>query len=409
MESIKKLIFNPFFIFVFYLLSVIILYLMRMSNLYKYSLEYSVFLLEVLAFSIFLFIFFSRISNTQKFSQAICNAISSYKSMEKNINKTGLIIFIIGVVGTVLMHLILGGATIFQENKISRLSMISNNFYAHYLGYLRVFLSYYIPIGYYVFKNTTDNRQKLIHFFAVIVSSLLLLLELNRGDFVFPYISLVLIECFPQFSKNKYLKSFTKFLIISIIFILFFGFIGNVRVETTMREVYKTDISTFYGVENKNSVFTWIYVYITSSLENFRDMFYNQTVKNHSYGTLLFYPFFQIFFKLSGSNLKIYSEQLSPYLWKYKGLSTSTFMKDALIDFGTIGIFIYIFAYFLLLLVAYKSFLRTKNIYSLLSYSMALNICLWSMFVNSFAIGTFVIGFLLFYFLSVYSYRIYSQ
>jgi hypothetical protein len=404
MESIKRLIFNPFSSFSLYIFLIFFLYVLRLSDLYVFDLRFLKFLSLVVLFSFVCgFVFSKFFYNFKNFVENYYFSLKSNKIEKLNTHIIAFSIFFIGFVGSIWQYSLIG-ATIFQENKINRPSLYATGL-PHYLGYLRVFLSYYIPLGYFLLRKTANNKFKFLHFGMILLSVTLLGLDLNRGDYLFPLIAIIFIEVFYDFLNNKYLYAIFKFILIISVFLFIFNFFGYLRTKVVMEKHYKTDIVNFYKIKGpkviKNSTFAWVYIYATSPLENFRDMLYNQEVKQHTYGLLLLYPFAQIIFKLSGSNLKVFSEQLVPYLNKNYGLSVSSFMKDAYIDFGIIGIFIYIFAYYLLIFIGLKIYINTKNIYSLLGFCMVYNILLWSVFVNSFAIGTFLIGMFIFWFLSI--------
>lgn len=312
----------------------------------------------------------------------------------KHVRKTALILFAVGTTGTLLLYSY-AGVTAFQQNKVTRLDQLEG--FTHYLNYLRGVLSYYLPLGYFILRKSKSLSYRVLHTILLAISIVLLGLQLNRGDYTFFLLFIIYLE-FANSIQNREGKSFLiKFTLISTAFISIFNWFGNLRFSYVLEKVYKTDLPSFYGMAGYPSWFVWIYIYLTSPIENFRDILEKQTIEHHSHGLLLLRPFFQIVYKLLGYSLEEFESQVYPILENTSGLNVSSFQEHALIDFSYAGMPIYVIAYCVVYSISLK--VSSKNVYGFLTYIMGLNLGLWSLFVNSFANGIFPIGYLLFLFL----------
>ena len=388
--KVLVLLWDFYLIYSMFLSAVVVLYLLQLSNLYNVSLTFLSLLLSICIEAITLYLLFYKISR-KDIKRILVMILPSPTS---KIHLISNIIFLIGIVGTFLLYKE-GGIILLHENKVNRLYTSTK---LHYLNYLRNFLVYYIPLGFYLLKISQKPLPRLWYFSSTVLSIMLIALNLRRGELLFPFLSIIYLELLISFNKQKIKQFFFKSVLLITTFIYLFSLFGNLRVEYVMAKVYKTSVSSFYGMEGFPTTFVWIYIYLTSPLENFRYMVEYQHIHKHSWGLLLLYPFWQIIFKINGENLSTFRNQLYPYLDRIAGLNVSSFMQDALIDFSYLGIYIYLFLYYFLIYISVKR--ASKNIFGLLCYLMALNIALWSLFVNSFSIGPFIIGFILFYLLS---------
>jgi hypothetical protein len=174
-------------------------------------------------------------------------------------------------------------------------------------------------------------------------------------------------------------------------FIIFFSYIGNIRTEYVMENIFQYTINDHYHMSNKwPSSFVWLYIYFTSPIENASLIFSGQFISEYKLGMHLFYPFVAPIYKA----LFFGDTEFIPPLESKAGLIVGTYLPDAFSDFGYVGPYIYMIALVILLRIGQKSL--KKGIYGFLCYVSALNIAFWMMFTNAFAIGPFMISYLFF-------------
>ena len=146
---------------------------------------------------------------------------------------------------------------------------------------------------------------------------------------------------------------------------------------------------------NLSNTLIWIYIYITSPLENARYAIENITLKKYTMFNQLFYPLIKFIANLFGKG-NIYKEYVVsnktyyPYLDNVCGLNVSSFIYTAFEELNIIGFLVYLVMYLLISFISIK-ILNNKNINvddKIILYSNIVQILLWSIFVNSFAIGT---------------------
>ncbi len=388
----KLLLVNPFFLWFFLWFFVVIGYGVSLSTHFHhpevfYLVFLATFIIYIAFFSIIMIITQKSTINNGIILQIMLAKINGGMRVLKALN---LIFFILGMLASFYIYKEVG-IFLFQQAKMSREAVAGG--IVHYLGYFKEFLSYQLPISYYLLH--VAKKRRVIYFIMIIVSFSTLALNLGRATFSFFF----LFVFYYHLVMTKKMRHFFVFIsVMLLVFIFLFALVGDIRVDYAMKYIYKTTVSEFYGMAEYPSWFVWIYIYLTSPLENFRDMLLNQQFESHSFGMLLFFPFYQIFFKLFGTSLSGFRDQLTPYLAQNVGLTVSSFMQHALIDFGIFGPFIYVLFYVFMMCVSIYFFKR--NVFGLFSLVMATNIAVWSVFANSFAIGTFVIGWLLFTVLS---------
>ncbi len=281
------------------------------------------------------------------------------------------------------------GWPIFLESKVTKIEIL------HYTHYITNFLTYSMIMSYIGYRETY-KYMKLLSFIVFAISLVGQLVWLNRGPFLLLFFVVGLYEFLRSIKYNRTVKYFWTIFMMSIIFIVAFGYIGDIRVSYVMENIYGYTVNEHYEIpEWVPTPLTWIYIYCTSPLENFRDIFYNQNVTNYRYGMLLFYPFLAPVFKL------IFDTRFStyPYLDDIVGLNVSSFLNDAYNDFYIFGPYIYILYYALMFFIAIKLF--SRGVYGFLAYASVVNMGAFMFFVNGFAIGPFMIGFLVFATLSL--------
>lgn len=388
----QKVLFDPYCIGIMFYGFIYFMYSLRLSSLYDITSEYLLYCFVLVLFLIVVFILFRSANkySMQKLINELTIKSSKCSPRESRILvRLNFWLFLIGTAASIYVFQKVG-FTAMLVNKVSRVGDAST----HYLGYLQNFLVYQMATSYYLMRISCGSKRKLKYLSMFIIAGGLLYLNLNRGVYTFPLLLILLYE------SIRSRKNFLVIMITSIIgFITYFAYIGNLRVAFVMENVYKTTISDFYGMSGYPSWFTWLYIYLTSPLENFNNMLMQQTVSHHTFGLQVLFPFFQIIFKLFSYDLQDYTAQIFPYLAIYSGLTVSSFQQAALVDFGIIGPFVYIVIFAVFINITLR--IANKSVFGLFHYAMGLNILMWGIFVNPFSIGPFMIGWLLYGFSSL--------
>lgn len=288
------------------------------------------------------------------------------------------------------------GLAIAEENKIGKQEL------DHYAGYIVYMLVLCAEIKYVLFRN----YGRWIDLVILLLSTALLMLTLNRGPMAFLFITIGLYEVFNFINIKEYLQKRTKYMIyggfiaLVLAFVWFFGYIGDMRMKYVMENVYGRTLAEHYGVsELMPSGFLWVYIYLTSPLENIAFSLTNQVV-NFTYFNNLFYPFVKFFANILGKGAE-YKEWLMgqatyiPYLEKKVGLNAGSFIPEAFQDLGVAGFVVYLgiymaLAYFSIKLIKNRG--RLSSISKILIYTNITSILLWGVFVNSFKIPILIMN-----------------
>lgn len=383
----SRFLMNPFFQYLLFNVTILLFYIMSLSDLYSPNAFFVVYFISILFFFFVLSLRYYKIhiGLLQK------EKINQYISIDsgKIFNCIIYITFFIGALASIyqLYHF---GATIFQENKVSRIEG------SHYVDYLVNLLQISLCLSYIAIKSKL-KKYNYIYFFIILVSFLLLSVKLNRGAFTFFLLVYIYISYVFSYKKNKQKKWFFKMACAVIIFGILFGAIGNMRLNYVLENIYHMSINDLYGMSNiYPSAFVWIYIYFTSPLENISRMIMEQSVWEYHWGLNLVYPFVAPLAK------EIFSDRgsLYPPLAPIAGLNVSSYIQEALVDFGMIGPYIYMAVLCLVYMIA---IFRLKNIYGFLCYISAINIGFWMIFTNSFAVGPNMINYLFFLMMSFIS------
>lgn len=244
---------------------------------------------------------------------------------------------------------------------------------------------------YYLFR--VKKKGKLLNFCLFLLSFFLVFSDMSRGPVLFIATGLLIFElCNYVKKKNKKkLRPKTLFIIIValILFVMIFGSVGQAR--TTY--IFANGTNNQYGMkENMPTGFTWIYIYLSSPLENISYTLTHQKLdfSNYTYFQNLFYPFIKTIANLFGAG-KEYAAQLAsntsvyPALQEQYGLNVSTFLSEAYLDFGYVGIIVYLVFYDLVGIIYHKIIMsdRIGNLYKATIIPLLFQISLWSVFANS--------------------------
>lgn len=291
------------------------------------------------------------------------------------------------------------GLEILEANKVDKQEI------DHYAGYIIYMLVLVSEIKYILFRRYKNVKDFLI----LLGSTSILFLTLNRGPITFLFITIGIYEVFnfinikSTLSKKQVYLTYGLLASLVVVFIWFFGYIGNIRMEYAFEKVYKTTLWKHYGVnEMIPSGLVWVFLYLTSPLENVAFSLTNQVV-NLTYFNNLFYPFIKLGATLLGKGEEYKAWVLTratyiPHLEKTAGLNAASFIPDAFQDFGIVGFVVYLGIY---LLIAYfsikiiKSKIKITPITKMLIYTNTLSLLLWSVFTNSFRISILIINIML--------------
>ena len=285
---------------------------------------------------------------------------------------------------------------ILAKNKIGKQGM------DHFAAYIVYMLVLVVEIKYILFRN----YKNLIDLIVLILSTIVLLLTLNRGPIAFLFITIALYEVFNFINIKNEISRRTKGLIFGsfiaaiLIFIGFFGYIGNLRMNYALTQVLHETLAQHYGMsELVPSGFLWLYIYLTSPLENAAYSIANQAVQ-YTYFNNLFYPFAKFIANLMGKGAEYKAwvfgrVSYTPYLNEKVGLNAPSFITNAYNDLNLAGLIVYILIYMLIAFLAIwliKGYLSLSSTCKVLLYTNITSILLWSVFDNSFKIPILLIN-----------------
>lgn len=309
---------------------------------------------------------------------------------------------------------------IFEEIKLPKRSFILALYFTFFLGFLSFYknlkagllrffvtnkgiradisLSYFfhalvvVSICFYILcREERKPLKKIWYFFMFLISSFIEFTNLARGPLMFIGIGIIFYELYKYIIKRKSIKFKTKeiiiFILLAIIAVWSFGAIGDSRTKT----MFGTSATNYYKMTyNYPSGFTWIYIYLTSPLENLRFSISNSIIDKYSYFNQMLYPIIKFFANIIGQG-DVYRDYvnsfdaMNPYLWDKVGLNMSTFITSAFLDAGFFGLFVYLFAYDLIAYFLNKIIISNKinSISKIVIIPLLLQIPVWSIFTNS--------------------------
>lgn len=375
-------------------ITALILYNLKISTLYNPNIQINI---VVGAILITFFILSKKISVGEDDIKLVFNNFTDRKQY-KIYSRIADLIFIIASL-VFIYNAYKYGLEILEANKVDKQQV---DHYAAYIIYMLVLVSEIKYILFRRFKNIKD-------FLVLFGSILILFLTLNRGPITFLFITIGIYEVFNFINiKSKLTKKqrgVTYGLLGSLVavFIWFFGYIGNIRMEYAFEKVYKTTLWKHYGVnEMVPSGLVWIFLYLTSPLENVAFSLENQVV-NLTYFNNLLYPFIKFGATILGKGEEYKAWMLTratyiPHLEKVSGLNAASFIPDAFQDFGVFGFLVYLAIYLLIAYVSIKVIKSKREITSItkiLIYTNTLSLLLWSVFTNSFRISILIINIML--------------
>lgn len=286
------------------------------------------------------------------------------------------------------------GLAIFDENKIDK-QVID-----HYDAYIIYMLVVVAQIKYILFRA----KRSFAELIMFILSLGTLMLTLNRGPIAFIVASCYIYEIFnliknkDRMSKKILYSIYGGFILVGLIFIYFFGVIGDMRMEYVLNNILHKTINEHYLMPTwVPSGILWIYIYLTSPLENAAFAIAGGGV-NFTFFNNLFYPFIKLFANIIGKG-EAYKQWLisrgsyQAYLDEEVGLNATSFITDGMQDLGYIGLIVYILIFLALAYLGVQLIKKriASSIGSIIIYANIINILLWSVFSNSLRIPTLIL------------------
>lgn len=376
-------------------LTTISLYNLQLSTLYAPTLTINI----VVMIIVIIFYILTRFVSLEK--RDIFKVLENIKE-EETYKKYFWISNIIIIVGTLVFafNVYKHGLAILDENRINKQKI------DHYAVYIVHMLALAAQIKYILFRSGNRIKGKIIDGFGFLVAVGVLFLTLNRGPIAFIIIAIYVYEIFnivkvkERLSKKQTYIAFGAMILAAVGFIQFFGYIGNARMEFVLKHILHKPLYEHYGVsEYMPSGLIWVYIYMTSNLDNAAFALANGAVQ-HTYFNNLFYPFIKFFANLvgKGGEYKAWIDgrmEYTPYLDKRVGLNVMSFIPESIQDGSYFGIVFYVAIYVALAILAVYLIKRSKKFSSLgalIVYANVLNILMWSVFDNSLKIPILILN-----------------
>ena len=371
------------------------MYNIQLSGLYNPTWQIN--LVVVIICSVFLIVGFKSYITEDD----VVNIVKDLKEDDKSAKLYSTITNVIVVIALLLflVSIYKNGLAILSENKINKQEL------GHYSAYIIYMLAFCAQLKYILFRV---NKKK-VDLLLFLVSIGTLVLTLNRGPIAFIVAAIYIYEIYnlinirKNISKKKFIAMVAALLVLLIVFLEFFGYIGDLRMEYVLENILHKTINEHYEVPNwMSSGSLWSYIYLTSPLENASYSIINQTVDFTFFNNLL-YPFIKLGANLLGFGA-IYKGWVmgrvgyTPYLQENVGLNVSSFIPQAMQDLGYIGLIVYVLiyvgiAYFSIKLIKRK--IKMSAIGSIMISINVINILLWSVFDNSLKIPILILNILL--------------
>lgn len=283
-------------------------------------------------------------------------------------------------------------------------------FYSNFKsGFLRGFLeykgvadsisySYFFMAGapvavtfYILFRIEKTIYKKSIYLLLCVASIFMVASNLSRGPLFLICFGVLFYETYRYTCKSGNLKLKNKQLFFIALggfaFIFMFGYLGDARTSVMFGE---TAAQHYKMSEKMPSGLVWIYIYITSPLENVRYILQDVKLEGFCWFNNLFYAVFKFLANLvgQGENYRLFVENLPhtvPYLWSRYGLNVGSFILDAYEDLGYIGFLVYLMFYNLIAWISHSIVISSKldNLTKILMIPFLFQLSIWSIFENS--------------------------
>jgi oligosaccharide repeat unit polymerase len=235
------------------------------------------------------------------------------------------------------------------------------------------------------FLIETKNKK---YFFIYILTIVPFILTMSRGGMT----SLLLQSLFVLLLfKRVKISSIVKFVVLFFIFIFIFGFLGEIRNINTDADIYQVfQMSSDYP-DFLPRGFTWIYMYLSTPINNIENIFL-------LYDNWNFEPYIVLFRMLPTFVRDILPIPNSIVLVN-NAFNVSSFMPKYLAAFGVYGSLVFYFISALVPLYFYQKFIRTREIKYGFILVVFLHSIVLSVFSGFFLIQTYIFEILLQYFI----------
>lgn len=386
---------NPYSICIVLWSTTLCLYDFKFSSLYNPSLIINGLVLFII--TVFLILYrFNHIEETEFIK------LTENLKTTKIYNRYNLISDVIFIAASIvfLYNISKYGLAILGSNKINKQEL------THYSKYFINLLVICAQIKYINFRKLKRCHDLII----LILSVMILFLTLNRMPIFFIFATIYIYEIInylkikEKIDRTKRNKFILTTVIAIIVFVLAFGYVGNMRMDYVLKNIYHTTLQEHYGMSSYVPVsLVWVYIYLTSPLENASFSLVHQHIQ-YTYFNNLFYPFIKFFANIfnQGDNYKAWVMSrvgYTPHLWEKVGLNVSSFITEGgFQDLGFIGFVIYIAIYSVLIewiikLIKQKRIISSLGVYII--YSNILNLLIMSVYVNSLGISLLIINIIL--------------
>lgn len=253
-----------------------------------------------------------------------------------------------------------------------------------------------VPItiaSYFMFRSETKLAHKAVWAFVATAFTLLTVCDLSRGPILWIMTGVIVTEVYLYLSKGKrasrraVIGGLVAAIALGCVFVVIFGAFGDSRAIKN----FGMSAGEFYQMKiNLPSGLNWIYIYLTTPLENASQALANYTGESYNWFANLFYPFVKLICDLFGQGGAFVSwleqtRSVETALIPGYGLTVGTFVLDALQDLGVVGVFVYVGMY-LLVIKLIKLIIRVESIRPVTIvtlYSLLIQVPLWSVFDNS--------------------------
>lgn len=371
------------------------MYNMQLSGLYNPNWQIN--LVVMIICSIFLIVGFKSYITEKDVINIVRDLKDDKRSIKIYSNFTNVIIVIALLLFLVSVYK--NGLAILSENKINKQQL------GHYSAYIIYMLAFCAQLKYILFRI---NKKK-IDLLLFLISIGTLVLTLNRGPIAFIVAAIYIYEIYnlinvrKNISNKKFIAMIATLVILLIVFLEFFGYIGDLRMKYVLENIFHKTINEHYQAPDwMSSGSLWSYIYLTSPLENASYSIINQSVDFTFFNNLL-YPFIKLGANILGLGASYKAWIMgrvgyTPYLQDSVGLNVSSFIPQAMQDLGYIGLIVYVFiyvgiAYFSIRLIKRK--IKISALGSIMISINVINILLWSVFDNSLKIPILILNILL--------------
>lgn len=254
------------------------------------------------------------------------------------------------------------------------------------------FLRLSVPIAiasFYVFRLAKSGFAKGLGIVLFLVYAYITASDLSRGPVLWMLTGLAILELFNYCRRTGKIRanmnSIIIIVLVAIIVLMSFDYFGSIRTAN-----HFSSLNAHYQMKvDMPSGLTWVYIYITTPLENARFALENLHAFIPTAGANLIYPIVKFGANIVGLDEEFVhwlssASTIYPYLADGIGLTVGSFILDALQDFSYLGLFVYPIAFGVVSLVSKRMLSSSiiSNYTKLIIYSLIIQEPLWSIFDN---------------------------